>query len=401
MVKIIKNSLRRLMLLYKRILFGIAGILIRPDEKTILFESFQGRSYACNPKGIFEAMIQEKAYEDFQYIWVFRNVEKGKALLPKGKYKVVRFESFAYYKALARAKYWVLNSNPRGFVKPGKRQVFVQTWHGTPLKKIGCDVEREGNAVTKVSEILELYHREAKKISYMVSPSAYCTEKLISAFDLKACGKESVVLEIGYPRNDSLFHCTPERVKAIKNAMNLPLDKKVLLYAPTFRDNKHSEMGGFSVEQGIDFDLLKEQIGEDFIVLFRAHYFIAKRLDFQKYAGFVYDVSDVNDINDLYLVSDLLITDYSSVFFDYANLRRPMFFLMYDYEEYKNQVRDMYFDTKELPGPIVKNQEELVEAIRTYNPMDWQEKYNLFHDKYNYLDGPDCGKKAARQIIGY
>ncbi len=364
-----------------------------------MFESFQGRSFACNPKGIFDAMISDSRYRDYRFIWVFRDVEKGRKLIPDSRVQLVRFESFAYYKALAKAKYWIFNSNTRDFLKPGKQRVFVQTWHGTPLKKIGCDVEREGNAVTKVSEILKIYHREAKKISYMISPSAYCTEKLISAFDLKECGKEEIVLEVGYPRNDSLFHKTKEEIDALKKQLHLPMDKKVLLYAPTFRDHKHSELGGFAVEQGLDFGKLREQLGGDYIVLFRAHYFIARRLDLKQYEGFVYDVSDVNDVNELYLVSDVLVTDYSSVFFDYANLRRPMFFLMYDYEEYKNQVRDMYFDIEELPGPIVSNQDAFVESLGTYEPKEWQEKYEAFHNKYNYLDGPDCGKKAAERII--
>jgi CDP-glycerol glycerophosphotransferase len=206
-------------------------------------------------------------------------------------------------------------------------------------------------------------------------------------------------LEIGYPRNDSLFQRTEDEIRKIKEQLNIPRDKKVLLYAPTFRDNKHSQRSGFSVEQGIDFQSFRDALGEDYIVLFRAHYFIAKRLNLKAFEGFVYDVSDVNDINELYLVSDLLVTDYSSVFFDYANLRRPMFFLVYDYQEYKNQVRDLYFDLQELPGPIVETQQALVREIQNYRPEEWTEKYEAFHEKYNPLDGPDCGKKAADCIV--
>ncbi len=387
------------MLLYKRILFGVAKLLCRPDEKTVVFESFQGRSFTCNPKGIYEAMKKDPTYKDFRFIWVFRDLEKGKNLIKDDTVSLVKFESPSYYKALAGAKYWIFNSNPRTFVKPGKKQVFVQTWHGTPLKKIGCDVEHAGNAVTKLSEISKIYHREAAKISYMISPSAYCTDKLISAFALKTVGKENRVLEIGYPRNDSLFQRTEDEIRKIKEQLNIPRDKKVLLYAPTFRDNKHSQRSGFSVEQGIDFQSFRDALGEDYIVLFRAHYFIAKRLNLKAFEGFVYDVSDVNDINELYLVSDLLVTDYSSVFFDYANLRRPMFFLVYDYQEYKNQVRDLYFDLQELPGPIVETQQALVREIQNYRPEEWTEKYEAFHEKYNPLDGPDCGKKAADCIV--
>ena len=109
-MKFIRNGLRRLMLLYKRILFLVARMFLRPDSRTIVFESFQGRSFACNPKGIFDAMISDSRYRDYRFIWVFRDVEKGRKLIPDSRVQLVRFESFAYYKALAKAKYWIFNS---------------------------------------------------------------------------------------------------------------------------------------------------------------------------------------------------------------------------------------------------------------------------------------------------
>ena len=105
-------------------------------------------------------------------------------------------------------------------------------------------------------------------------------------------------------------------------------------------------------------------LGQEYVILFRAHYFISGQYDFGAYDGFVIDVSGLDDVNDLYLVSDLLITDYSSVFFDYANLNRPILFYMYDYEAYKTQMRDFYLDIHTLPGPVVKTQEELLKTIK-------------------------------------
>ena len=399
-MKYIKNILRQIMLIYKKILYKTACVFTRIDNKKVVFESFQGRNYSCSPKAIYEAMKKEEEFADYRFVWVFRKPDKYDGFEDK-RTKIVRFESFDYYKELAGAKYWIFNSNTRPFLKPNKKQVFVQTWHGTPLKRIGCDVIREGNAVTKVKDILKNYTNEAMKISYMVSPSAYCTDKLISAFNLKKLHKEDVVLETGYPRNDRLFQFTKEDVADIKEKYNIPADKKVIMYAPTFRDNKHSEKEGFSLESGIDFDRLREALGEKYVVLFRAHYFIAKRMDFTKYAGFVYDVSGADDVNDLYIISDLLVTDYSSVFFDYANLKRPIIFYMYDYEEYKNQVRDFYIDVKELPGPVTDSQEELTkEILKLTSDFAPDDRYKHFNEKYNYLDGGDCGLKAARAIVG-
>ena len=114
----------------------------------------------------------------------------------------------------------------------------------------------------------------------------------------------------------------------------------------------------------MDFDSLKKKFGEDIVILFRAHYFIADKFDFKKYKGFVINVSDYDDINDLYIISDILITDYSSVFFDFANLKRPMIFYLYDFDDYKNNMRDFYFGTAMLPGITVNEQTRLEDSLK-------------------------------------
>lgn len=397
-MKKIKDFLRQCMLLYKRFLYEIAKMLEKPDEKTVVFEAFQGRTVACNPKALYEEMKSNEKYKDYKLIWSLRNTERDD--LNAENTSVVKFESFQYYRALARAKYWIFNSNLRPFLKPGKNQVFVQTWHGTPLKKIGCDVERTGNALTKFSQINDIYTRESKKITYMISPSQYCTEKFISAFRLRDVNKEDKVLTTGYPRNDYLFQATDEDCDKIKRKLDIPKGKKVILYAPTFRDNKYSAAKGFELANYINFDLARKSLGEEYVILFRAHYFISQRLDVSQYKGFVYDVSNVEDINTLYVISDILVTDYSSVFFDYANLKRPIVFFMADYSEYKNNLRDFYFDIEQLPGPVVRRQEKLFEYMKEFS-KDFvpDEKYKSFHEKYNYLDGPCTSKKVLDMII--
>ncbi|MGX8680268.1 MAG: CDP-glycerol glycerophosphotransferase family protein, partial [bacterium] len=164
-----------------------------------------------------------------------------------------------------------------------------------------------------------------------------------------------------------------------------------------FRDNQHESAFGFTFELGIDFDKLREQIGDEYVILFRTHYFVASKFDLEAYEGFIYNVSRYNDINDLYVISDALITDYSSVFFDYANLRRPMFFYMYDLDEYKNDVRDFYIDLSTLPGPITMTQDDLVKEIKNVDHYfeTYGEKYQAFHDRFNYLDD---GHAAARIV---
>lgn len=397
-MKKIKDFLRQLMLLYKRLLYCIAKIMEKPDEKTVIFEAFQGRYVACNPKALYEEMKNNEKYKDYKLIWSLRNTERTD--LTGENTSIVKFESFQYYLALAKAKYWIFNSNTRPFLKPRAEQVFLQTWHGTPLKKIGCDVEKTGNAMTKFSQINNIYTEESKKISYMISPSEYCTEKFISAFRMRDVNKEDRVLTTGYPRNDFLFKATKEDCVRIKKELNIPKGKKVILYAPTFRDNKYSAAAGFELANYINFDNAKVCLGDDYVILFRAHYFISQRLEIEDYEGFVYDVSKVEDINTLYVISDILITDYSSVFFDYANLKRPIIFYMADYYEYKNNLRDFYFDIEQLPGPVVKEQEKVFEYVKKFSKdFTVNEKYRCFNNKFNYLDGPSTSKKVLDMII--
>lgn len=393
-MKKVKDILRKLMLFYKRFLYFLAKLIEKRDDKMVVFESFQGRNISCNPKALYEEMKNNPKYKGYTLVWSLRNPNRTDVE------NTVKFESFCYYRALAKAKYWIFNSNPRMFLKPKDDQIFVQTWHGTPLKKIGLDVEKQGNALTNKSQMKNIYVEESKKITYMISPSEYCTDKFISAFNMKKVSKEKNVLTTGYPRNDYLFKFTKDQCAKIKKELNIPSNKKVVLYAPTFRDNQYSAAEGFKLANYIDFKEAYKELGDDYVILFRAHYFISKKLDVSEYKGFVYDVSSVEDVNTLYAISDMLITDYSSVFFDYANLKRPIVFFMADYNEYKNKTRDFYFDVKELPGPVVFNQQETMAYVKKFTDnFVIDDKYKKFNQKYNYLDGPDVSKKVLDMII--
>ena len=129
--------------------------------------------------------------------------------------------------------------------------------------------------------------------------------------------------------------------------------------------------------------------------MFRAHYFVANSFNFDKYKGFLYDVSDYSDINDLYVISDLLITDYSSVFFDYSILKRPIVFYMYDLDTYKGKLRDFYIDLHELPGEIVQKEEDLVKVIEKSGKLS----YKKFNDKFTYLEDGNATERVVTEIF--
>ena len=177
--------------------------------------------------------------------------------------------------------------------------------------------------------------------------------------------------------------------------------KKIILYAPTYRANQHETGLGYTYKEEVDFDKLRANIGDEYIILFRPHYFVANAFDFEKYAGFVYNVSDVDDVNDLYIISDILITDYSSVFFDYANLKRPIIFYMYDLEHYRDESNGFYFDVeKELPGRIIRTDDSLIEEIlRITKEFKYDEKYKKFNETFNYLDDGKASKRVVEKII--
>ena len=232
----------------------------------------------------------------------------------------------------------------------------------------------------------------------MPSPSEFYSEKIASAFHLKEEGKEQVLLEMGYPRNDDLVKFSDMDCEKARQELRIPKGKKVILYAPTWRENQHLPGEGYQFQLPVDFKRWREVLGGEYVVLFRAHYFISNSFDFEAFQGFVYDVSQMDDINPLYLAADVLITDYSSVFFDYANLRRPILFFMYDYEQYKHEMRDFYFDIHMLPGPVLMNQEEVLKTLK--NLPDMVDKYEKKYAEFNNVFNPHrerCSEKYLRE----
>ena len=366
------------------------------DDKMIFFEAYNGRNYACSPKALYEYMIKNKKFNDYKFVWAFKNINQHKILKNKNTI-VVKTNSKEYFKYLSLSKYWIVNSLIDVSIKKKKNQIYLQCWHGTPLKKLRYDIEVKGAVLNTISEIRKRNDLDAIKFDFFISPSKFCTEKFISAFNLKKLGKDNIIVEKGYPRNDYLFNYKKEDIDKIKKLLKLPKGKKVILYAPTFRDNQHTSGVGYTYNLGINFDKMQKELSKDYIILFRTHYFVSNSFDFSKYEKFIYDVSYYDDINELYIISDLLITDYSSVFFDFANLKKPMIFYMYDLDDYKNNLRDFYFDLNILPGPIVKQEDDLIKEIKNIDNYDelYHDKYIKFNEKFNYLDD---GKSTERVV---
>ncbi|WP_279484710.1 bifunctional glycosyltransferase family 2 protein/CDP-glycerol:glycerophosphate glycerophosphotransferase [Actinomadura sp. GC306] len=320
------------------------------DENLAVFAAYWYRGYACNPAAIYEK-VRELA-PHIRPVWVVK--PGGRKTMPEGVDYVV-FGSADYYRTLARAKYFVNNVNfPDEYVKrPG--QVHMMTQHGTPLKKMGLD-QMDFPVGAKDMDFKALITR-SDRWDYLVSSNPLSTEAWERGFP---CNYE--MLEIGYPRNDRLVNAIgdEEQRAALRAELGVPAGATAILYAPTHRDYQRQYSPMF------DIGRVMEQLGDDHVLLLRAHYFykIANlAADMGWPEGRIIDVSRHPSVEDLAIASDALLTDYSSIMFDYANLGKPIVIYANDWETYK-LTRGVNFDlTATPPGVVAFTEDELVEAF--------------------------------------
>ncbi|GIN90692.1 CDP-glycerol:poly(glycerophosphate) glycerophosphotransferase [Siminovitchia terrae] len=374
--------------------FQLLGNL--PSKKNlIIFESFHGKQYSDSPRAIYEYIKENNM--DYEMYWSAdrRHVSYFEKL---DDVKSVRRFSITWLLIMARAKYWVTNARlPLWLPKP-KGTIYLQTWHGTPLKRLAADMEEVHMPGTNTDKYKANFLFEASKWDYLVSPNTYSTEIFKRAF-----GFQKTMIESGYPRNDFLINSNSEReIRDIKESCQLPLDKKIILYAPTWRDNQFYSKGKYKFELQLDLERLKEELGNDYIIVLRLHYLVAENLDLTGYEDFVFDLSKHDDIRELYLISDIMVTDYSSVFFDYANLRRPMIFFVYDIEDYRDNLRGFYFNFEaKAPGPLVKTTEELIDEVKKIDELGFvpSENSEEFYNKFCYLEDGRASERVVKEVF--
>ena len=388
-----KKILNVLFKLYK-LTFTIVGIILPKDKKLVIFESFLGKQYSDNPRAIYEYMrthnLGYKMYwsVDKQHLKQFKNMDM----------KYARRFTIKWLFVMTRAKYWVTNSRLPLWIPKSKNTVYLQTWHGTPLKRLAVDMDKVYMPGTDTKKYKENFTKEASKWDYLVSPNAYSSKIFRQAFQF-----DKTMIESGYPRNDFLINANnDETIYGIKKKSNLPRDKKVILYAPTWRDNQYYELGRYKFDIQLNLQRMKAELGEDYIIVLRLHYLVAENLDLTNCEGFVYDFSAHEDIRELYLIADLLITDYSSVFFDYANMKRPMLFYVYDIDDYRDNLRGFYFDFEsEAPGPLVKTTGQIIDEIKKIERFGFKpsEITEAFYERFCYLEDGNASERVVGRIF--
>ncbi len=357
--------------------FRAMGLFIHTDDKLVLFVSFMGKSYNDSPKVLYEYMQKHEKYNGFRCVWAFENPSKHPEL------ETVKIDTLKYFVFATRAKYWVTNTNiERGLHFKKNEQKYLNTWHGTTLKHIGNDVEGRNDF-------------NFGNVDYICVCGDYDEMVFKSAF----CAKESSFLRCGLPRNEELWYVTSEKEMIARDKLKIPKGKKIILYAPTWRE---STDGGktYEIRPPIHFELWKEKLGENYIVLFRAHHQTTKVLGIQ-FDEFIRDVSDYPAVNDLMIASDILITDYSAIAFDYSILCKPIFCYAYDYESYLNE-RGTYFDMdKRYPNESCRTEDDLLEKIINCDYLCEREKTQRFRKEFiQYgMGATEACLKALFQVV--
>ena len=342
------------------------------QRSDVLFESWRGR-YDDNPRAIAERLRVVR--KDLRQAWVLDDGIK----VPPGATRVRR-HSPGYFRELLTARYLVCNDViPRHYVKgPGVR--YLQTWHGTPLKKIGFDVPNARYAGASA------YHRRLRRDiaawDFLVSPSPFATGIFRQAFQF-----DGTVVESGYPRNDVLSSPARHGIRdQVRQKLDVTEDVRVVLYAPTWRDDATHASGSSSCD--LDLAELVRLLAPGTVVLLRLHRLVRKRLTLPP-GGLVRDVSDFPDIAALYLASDVLVTDYSSAMFDFAVTGRPMVFFAHDLEAYRDDVRGLYVDLEDVaPGPVVRTTAEVAAVLRDLAAVasSHVDDYQAFVEQFCPLD---------------
>lgn len=363
------------------------------QKNLVMFETFRGASYADSPKYIYEYLAKNFPGQ-YEFVWVLNDTHTK---LPYGGTIVKRMtRKYAYY--LAVSKYLVFNTRQPLWYRKREGQVFLETWHGTPLKRLAFDQEE----VTAASPTYKAqFYRQKQEWDYLIAPNAFSSEIFKSCFMYKDEGE--TMLDTGYPRNDLLSAPNREDIATeLKKKVGIPLDKKVILYAPTWRDDEYYGKGAYKFQLKLDLNKMKEQLGDEYVIILRTHYYIADVLDLTGLEGFAFNLSKYDDITEVYLMSDILITDYSSVFFDFANLKRPMLFYTYDLDKYRDVLRGFYINMEEeLPGPLVFTTDEVIDTIKNIDHVSekYADRYVTFYDKFCGWEDGNSSKRVVEKVF--
>lgn len=359
--------------------FRFIGLFVRVDPNLVLFVGNVGNSYkGGSPFEIYQYMINHPEYKQYHAVWAFNhpNYFKDQGL------DTVKFDTWRYFMITLRAKYWVTDVNIERSLNYKKKQTkYLNTWHGVALKRIGNDDKNSGRYdYSNLDYLCVSGHHDERvyKTALNANPNSF--------------------LESGMPRNDELFHINSERQTELKRSLGIDPTKKVILYAPTWRD---SVDGGESYQLSIpvDFKKWQERLGDKYVVLFRAHDRTSEVMKID-YNSFIHNYSHYDHLNDLLIAADILITDYSSIVFDYSILEKPFICFCYDYEQY-SQERGFYFDPEIVyPQGVLRTEDEVLDRIETMNVVKESSNTNEIKKQFMEFSNGHATADAVHVLFG-
>jgi CDP-glycerol glycerophosphotransferase len=357
----------------------VACSLLPKDQNKVFCQSYGGRGFSDNPK----PLAQELQKRGWTVYWAVKSQEDAASLpegitpVPKGTGKEI------YHRATSGV--WIDNCRKWGHLRKSTHQCYVQTWHGFPLKRI------EGDASEALDpEYLNAAKADSKMADLFLSDSRFLTEIYRRAF-----WYEGEVLECGSPRNDILFEDHPELVEKVRKALGLPKQKKLLLYAPTFRKDRGLDV--YDVDYKRCVKALEKRFGGSWLVLARLHPNVAERAaELALDPDYVVNASLYPDIQELYLASDGLLTDYSSTMFDFMNTRRPCFLYVNDLAAYRDD-RNFTFDLEKLPFVRAEDNDELEKIILDYDANARMAAVDAFEQEFGIVENGT----ATQQVVEF
>lgn len=323
------------------------------NKNTVLYESFHGANMGCNPSALFEYLLNSAEYRHWTHIWVINDNKKISNRYKSLKNVIfIKRQSDAYLRALSQSEYLINNvSFPEYFIRK-EEQTYLNTWHGTPIKYLGKDIKDDLLAHKNVA-------RNFLQASHLLNPNSHTTNILLERYDVSNLYSGHVA-ELGYPRIDRTINLSEERKIDIRSYFTNEHDKKLVLYAPTWR-GEHGK-AKFNTTK-LKEDLI-ELSSSEYIILFRGHHMVESLIGELDIDG-VEVVPEDFETNELLGTVDLLITDYSSIAFDFFVTKKPIIYYAYDLELYQ-QERGLYFPLEDLPGFVVDNIEDLHTTIKNY-----------------------------------
>ncbi|MCQ4212952.1 bifunctional glycosyltransferase/CDP-glycerol:glycerophosphate glycerophosphotransferase [Streptomyces longispororuber] len=359
-----------------------------PRRDAVLYVSFDGRQYSDSPRAVHEELAARDT--GLEHLWVVRDQQVD---VPPGVTTVALW-SAEWHEALARCRGIVTNTHLPEWFERAEGQYVVQTWHGTPLKRIGRDLAGSASADQKYIATLPA---RADQWSLLVSPNSFSTPILRGAF-----GYTGDVLGSGYPRNDVLHAADRDKLSAsVRERLGIPEDKRVILYAPTWRENQPRRSGRYGLDLQLDLAAARAALGDDHVLLVRRHYLVGGAVPA---CDFVRDVSRHPDAAELLLIADVLVTDYSSMMFDFAQTGRPMLFHTYDLDHYRDTLRGFYFDfAAQAPGPLLRTSDEVIAALLDPDAAvaGHRDSYERFREAFCDLDDGTAAAQAADAMLAH